>query len=181
MRVLTLNFMGSRLPQLIEILFHQGNPNNSLHTVRGKTAGAFVASGSFQWTAAVKALSILILKGVLAKEGASPILNGGKGSLAASLDHAFVKAPLWLIDMFGSDANGRPLFRRFVNITNPYRKRPGPVSIALTEKFLKETHISIFLDERELKTADELRSLLNSLEGKIDVVADGRTELRAVA
>ena len=114
---------------------------------------------------------VLILKGVLAKNRQeSPILTGDKGSLAAALDHALVKAPLWLADMFGSDENGKPLFRRFVFITNPGRKRPGPVSISLTPRFLEETHISIFLEGKELVGHTEVTALLSKLEQRTAAV-----------
>ena len=175
----TLFFLREYSIELMETQFSHRLLDNDLHTVRGKTAGAFIASGSFQWTAAVRALSILIIKGLLSKEGkGSSILSGGRNSLAASLDYAFVKAPLWLSDMFGTDTLGKPLLRRFVYITNPCRKRPGPVSITLTPEFLKETHISIFLNDKEIKDLAKLSSLLNSLEGKVESAEDN---LRAVA
>ena len=179
MRKLQLHFMGLYLPELIEASFSSSKSTNTLHTVRGKTAGAFVASGSFQWTFAVKALMVVVLRGMLAKNRlGSSILTGEKGSLAAALDHALVKAPLWLSDMFGSDESGRPLFRRFVFITNPGRKRPGPVSISLTPKFLEETHISIFLDNQELRSATDIAELLKKLEQRAD---DSDATLMAVA
>ena len=131
MKELILIFANGEKAELTEASFSLGGNTKKLHVVRGKTSGAFIASGSFQWTAAVKAISILIIKGVLAKEQcASPILSGGKGSLAASLDHALVKAPLLLLDMFGDDESGRPLLERFTSITNPGRKRPWQVSIS---------------------------------------------------
>lgn len=87
-------------------------------TVRGKTSGAYMCAGSFQWTPAVKAVCVLFLQ-VLARSLSEltyteALISGMRGSLASSLDYAIDKEPQWLCDMFGLDSAGKSNLRRLL-------------------------------------------------------------------
>jgi hypothetical protein len=75
-----------------------------------------------------------------------PFIKGGGGSLAASLDYAISKQPMWLTEMFGCDQSGISLIRRMVLRTNPERKRPGPTVLSVNERFMPLASISIMID-----------------------------------
>lgn len=129
------------------------------HTVRGKTSGAFVGSGTFQWTRAVKSLTYLALLGAIdakIKSSVGTALVGFAGSLAASLDYAIDKQPLWLVDMFGQDSTGLALVKRLVRRTNPGRKRQGPTSIAFNHNFISPESIQIIWNGRNVTDMEDL-------------------------
>lgn len=134
-------------------------------SVRGKTSGALRDAGTFQWTAGVRALCVLFLKGALSKAGGGgdTLLIGGYGTLAASLDYATSKQPSWLIEMFGADSLGRCEFIRLVNRTNTERKRPGPTVIALKAGVVEEAAIEVFLNGRPVSSASALGDILAGL------------------
>ena len=139
--------------------------------MRGKTAGAYTNAGSFHFSSAVRALCVLCLKSVILYKSSSdelPILVGEKGSLAASLDYALTKQPLWIQEMFGYDAAGKSLGQRLFNRTNSHRKRPGPVVIKVNEKALPISNIHIFLNETRVEDISALKSLLSPLETSED-------------
>lgn len=66
-----------------------------LVSVRGKSAWSVASTGSFEWTSAVRALSLLLVQ--------NAITSGFRleGHLAQSLDYTLSKKPLWLREMFG--------------------------------------------------------------------------------
>jgi hypothetical protein len=130
--------------QLFEVIFTDRASGLHCHCVRGKGAGAYHSAGSFQWTAAVKGLALLLVRAV---SGLDPhVIHGYAGSLASSLDYAISKQPVWISDMFGFDAAGTCLVRRLVRRTNPERKRPGPVVLSLNERFMPSGAITIFVN-----------------------------------
>jgi len=117
--------------------------------VRGKTAGAYKCTGSFQWTPAVKAVCVLFLQALTRRHGnhpSRPTISGRRGSPASSLDYAIEKEPQWLCDMFGLDESGKTNLRRLFLRTNPRGKRPGPVSISLNGSLLPTTDIKVLVD-----------------------------------
>lgn len=140
---LSLWFSSDRQIELIKTTFKSPSIANEVCAIRGKTAGAFASCATFQWTAAVQALSILLLKAVIRdKNGCrtfEPLLEGGKGTIASSLDAALYKQNSWL-ELFGSTASGDLLSRRIITRTNPGRKRFGPVMISLNQKLLPRGH-----------------------------------------
>lgn len=159
MRQLILNF---ELGQLTEVTFQESPGSPARVCVRGKTSGPCRQAGSFQWTAAVKALSLLIVKTALSPDNA--LVKGDDHSLAASLDYAISKQPMWLTEMFGSDSNGVSLSRRLILRTNPERKRPGPVTLGINQLYLSPGAISIHVDGK-LCCGQQLAGLYNELEG----------------
>jgi len=151
--------------ELVEtcLITSNGHP---LRCIRGKTAGAFRGSGSFQWTSAVKAIAALSLRHILAKPipSLNKYISGRQSSLAASLDYALTKAPCWISDMFGVCQNGQLMARRLFLITNPNQKRPGPVTIAINDAPLSPSEVQVFLDGHLTKDFSTLVNILRDIE-----------------
>ena len=166
---LHLSLMGQGLPscELVEVEFRLPIFQGSRRCVRGKTEGPLVSSGTFQWTRAVRAACTLF---VLHKLSGNPdlkktsrdefLLAGEANSLAASLDYALSKQPLWLLDMFGVDSAGRTLTMRLFNRINPSRKRVGPVIIGVRDGVLGAGAVSIQFNEREIIDTQELQQIV---------------------
>jgi len=156
--------------ELVGAAFWNPALGRKLVNVRGKVPGALQADGTFCWTAGVQALSVLLLKHSLGKKDANhsqphpPLLSGGRGSRAASLDFAISKQSLWLQDFFGVDKAGRMYARRIILRSNPERKLPGPVVLGINGRILPAEKIVVYRDERELKTDSEVRNLLCTLD-----------------
>jgi len=153
-------------PELTKTLFRE--VGGTVKTaVRGKTSGASKGAGTFQWTTAVKALSLLAVKAVLTeRHSTSPTdaaLLGGAGSLAATLDYAVSKEPEWTVDMFGVDTEGRSLIRRLIKRTNSERKYPGPVTVSVNTRAISPTSISIWWDGKRVQDEETLRTLEREL------------------
>jgi hypothetical protein len=164
-----LHFAGGADVQLVEFRFTDRVTGIQRITVRGKTAGAFRNAGTFQWTSAVRGLCILMarakiacLQGTASDVGTGQIV-GHRASMAASLDYAITKQPAWTRDMFGSDMNGTTLVQRLIHRTNPNRKRPGPVILALNERALSAVDVAIYWDGHVVQHVGELRNLLLKL------------------
>lgn len=162
-----LHFAGGVNLQLVEVRFADGLAASQRITVRGKTAGAFRNAGTFQWTSAVRGLCVLFARAKMAfiagEEMTQGHIWGHRTSLAASLDYAITKQPVWIRDMFGTDANGATLAQRLISRTNPNRKRPGPVILALNERALAAAAISIVWDGRLVQSTETFRALLLNL------------------
>ena len=163
MNELTLDFMGDDQPELSQTRFCHLLLDRELVCIRGKTAGAYAGCSTFQWTKAVQALALLVIRSkaqVLAPvkfDGFfAPHLIGGASSLAASLDYALDKQTTWLLEMFGWDRAGIPTARRIIHRTNPGRKRPGPVALSFSRLFLEDTALSLSLNSRPLTTLEEV-------------------------
>ena len=159
---LKLHFVGSDEPSLFKTEFCSGEVRAS--SVRGKTSGAFSGQGTFHWSSAVRAMSILALKTALAARGAvcDPMIVGERGSLAASLDYAISKETHWLIDMFGTDGRN-PLFRKVFSRTNSGRKRAGPVAVSFTKRLSAESAIDIRLNSNQQNDIAQLQMLLQQI------------------
>ena len=86
--------------------------------VRGKTAGAYIDCGCFQWTPAVQAMCILLLRSVASglREQVFEGLIGEKATPAASLDYALQKKTSWLSDIFGFDSSNRPFAKKLFKV-----------------------------------------------------------------
>ncbi len=150
-------------------------------TVRGKTAGAYKNAGKFQWTPGVKALSIVFLRALaltLRKEiSFCPLLEGGRGSLASSLDYALSKQPEWLFDMFGHDDEGNAVLRKVLFRSNSSLRRVGNVGISLNEQLLDPQNIKVYIGSRLLTDAEEIEALAiaisRSEEGEANALHSG--------
>lgn len=177
---LALHFSGD---ELVGSAFWNPALGRKLVNVRGKVPGALQADGTFCWTAGVQALSVLLLKHILSKKIAahgrphSPLLSGGRGSRAASLDFAISKQSLWLQDFFGVDKAGRMYARRIILRSNPERKLPGPVVLGINAKILPAENVAIYRDEREITAHTEIQNLLFGLDGDRDETQNDQLEL----
>jgi hypothetical protein len=138
--------------------------------VRGKTAGAYKDAGTFQWTPGVKALSLICLTALARDlkqvENILPLLEGGKNSLASSLDYALNKQPEWLFDMFGIDKNGNAYLRQLLLRSNPGRRWRGTVSISLNEQLLAPQSINIYVENILVRDAEELQRLALAIQNQ---------------
>ena len=128
-----------------------------------RSTAVLSGAGTFQWTAAVKALSLFFLQAKRERTLAGPCLEGEAGSAAASLDYALSKEPSWMSDIFGSDEEGRPCLHSFIRRVNPNRKRPGPVQLYLTSRRLSPDSIAVFLDGSEVH-AEGVTKISESVE-----------------
>jgi hypothetical protein len=166
-RSFELQFAGGADVQLLEARLVDRGSGTTRITVRGKTAGAFRNAGTFQWTSAVRGLCILLAKAKMIElrgcERNAAHIMGFQGSLAASLDYAITKQPVWIRDMFGTDANGNTLAQRLISRTNPNRKRPGPVILGLNERAVSPLDIAIVWNGRSVETVEALKTLLLNL------------------
>ncbi len=176
-RSFELHFAGDESVELVEACFLDPRSGIERRSVRGKTSGAFKNVGSFQWTAAVKALAILTLKaGLTQLEGPGAVENqlvGYKGSLAASLDYALSKQPEWLTELFGVDSSGICTVRRLILRTNPERKRPGPVVLSFSGGALENVRFEFFLNGSKIGSAEAINSLLWHLADGFKLFQDG--------
>lgn len=166
---LTLLFSDEINCELSEIRFDHPCLTKERISYRGRLVSGN-QSGNFQWTNAVKALCLFFVRAKLLEFSAEergyhkPILAGESESAAASLDYALSRQSGWLLDAFGSDADGVSLLRRVTLRSNPERKRPGPVTIHLNSKCLTPQAIEIFVgqtqltEERSFKTLEQFLS-----------------------
>jgi hypothetical protein len=137
-----------------------------IHCVRGKTAGAFKNAGTFQWTAAVRAISALFLRHAISQRVPTmeSQISGHQSSLAASLDYALSKAPRWMGDMFGLYPNGQATARRLFLTTNPNQKRPGPVIVSINDATIAPGDVRILIDGHEVFEPEILMEILKDVE-----------------
>lgn len=140
--------------------------------VRGKSEGAHRGAASFQWTAAVRALSLLAVQSRLlgATDGA---LSGGRGSPAAALDYALGKPPRWLQELFGDQE--KRIGRYFLR-SNPELKQPGPVTVRFSERLIDQSAITIEVQGSGIDEHGDLSRLRDSLSGMEDGGDDLPTE-----
>jgi hypothetical protein len=164
---LAFHFAGGSRLELIRTEFCRAPCQTNRVCVRGKTPGAFVDFGNFQWTTGVRAVCAAFLRYAISEqcESVDYCLIGGKGSLAASLDYALSKGPSWIIDMFGTGPHGAPYARRLFCISNPNRKRPGPVAISVNRRLISADILKILVDGRLVIDTHELIRVLHLAEG----------------
>lgn len=172
-----LSFVSNRYQniELCAVRYRIGVLGELRLSVRGKTAGAYPRAGTFQWTSAVQGACAVFISTLLHHKQAASIqshVQGGKASIVASLDYALTKGPLWIADMFGTTSLGGLRAKRLFRITNPNRKRPGPVTIALNTHVVPAEAIRVTLDAKPVEDASTLlwmRQVLLGEEGEPDV------------
>jgi hypothetical protein len=164
---LSLWFVSAPQLELIKTAFRSPLVPSEVTAVRGKTARAYETDVTFQWTAAVQAFSVFILRASAQSAAKSlfrgPIVEGGAGSIAASVDAALYKDVGWL-GLLGGDVRGDALSRRIIQRTNPGRRRAGPVTISLNERLLPRDAISVYVDNQPLSDSELLQRYADSLE-----------------
>jgi hypothetical protein len=154
---LTLEFSPYE-PSLSKVAFSHPINDKELLTIRGRTSGANLdIGGTFPWTKALTALSVL---GVSSALQANAVISGLRGSPASSLDYAITKGPVWIHEMFGTDRNGTPRARNYFRRTNTELKRVGPVLICFSPTIEK---IQITRDGNLIEDEKSLKLLLEQL------------------
>lgn len=155
--------------ELIKTSFRSPSVPDEVCAVRGKTPRAHSAAVTFQWTAAVQAFTVFILRAaVLAHQDSrahEPIVEGGQYSIASSIDYALYKENAWL-DLFGGDIRGDALSKKIIVRTNPGRRRPGPVTISLNERLLPKSAISVVIDDTHVKDPTTVEKCADLLENR---------------
>jgi hypothetical protein len=133
--------------------------------VHGDPADRSSSVGLFPWSRAVRALSALVIRTVVAsrESDVTPYVAGEGGSLAAALDGALSKEPRWLRECFGVLESGEPVSRRLFTRSNPGRKRLGPVAVALSSR-VPRNKILILLNGEVVDSTSELRRMMEALE-----------------
>ncbi len=161
-----LYFAEDSRPELIRTEFRDSSRQLTRVCVRGKSSDQGEQFGSFQWTSAVRAMCAVFLRFLISdrEELHGYCLQGGRGSLASSLDYALSKNPTWLLEMFGAEAQGAPYARRLFRLSNPNRKRPGPVIISVNNQILEDNCVGIVVDDILVSDRQHLRRLLDSIE-----------------
>lgn len=164
---LELNFFGSVAAELTETRFKNSLSGPDLFCIRGKTSGGFKNAGTFQWTNAVKGVTVLFLLYLIStmqsRKYQGACIEGERGSLASSLDFALSKQPSWLMDMFGVDSSGISILRRMVFRHNSNLKRPGPVKVSINYDYLNADAIRISWNGLEITEVTTLVILLKSV------------------
>jgi hypothetical protein len=161
-----MHFAGGTHTELVETRFNQPTLGVSLVSIRGKSGGAYTRCGSFQWTSGVRAVCVAFLRHILARriEGFPAYFQGGKASLPSSLDYALSKEPAWLGEMFGQTPTGACFGRRLFKITNPNRKRPGPVTIAVNHVLIRAEDVRVTLNGQRVESTDGIMKILEVLD-----------------
>ncbi len=158
-------FFYSGVAAQLECVEYSSSTGAKHRATRGTSLGR--GQGSFPWTAGVKAFSLLTvgtkIQSLRAPHDEDFSLEGERGSLAAALDSALSKNPVWLLDMFGVDVRGDSAARRIFKRANPERKRPGPVKISLNRHALPAASITIVIDGEPAQTVEDLEVLESSL------------------
>ena len=163
-------------PQLVETCcrwqYGTGEQVNRARRSLDKGIGS-ADCGSFGWTRAVQALTVFLLRwaawGRSAQQDASsvPVIRGKRKSMASTLNDALTKKPLWLLDVFGCDSNGRPNVD-FIRRSNPDFKTPSnyPVELFLDRERLAPRSIKIKVDRTVVEDANKINDLANKIAGK---------------
>jgi hypothetical protein len=163
---IVLHFSRNSTVELIRSEFSDASRQYNKVCLRGKGTDT-LGTGSFQWTSGVRAVCAVFLRCAISDKDDrfGYCLQGGRGSLASSLDYALSKSPTWLIEMFGTGAHGAPYARRLFRISNPNRKRPGPVVISVNTNVVQTHCIQVVVDGSFVTDRNHLRSLLEQIEG----------------
>ncbi|RIL08741.1 MAG: hypothetical protein DCC75_08165 [Proteobacteria bacterium] len=159
----------SNSQELLRSVFQFSPDSAPCVCVRGRERGVYRdATGTFQWTLALHALAILLVRTKQFCVEKRPIheaqMEGGSNSPAASLDYAISKQPRWLLDLFGTDKDGRSHIRRFLHRTNSERRLSGNVHIAWNSQCFDPMRIEVYLDEQLLTSPENLATLATELE-----------------
>ena len=131
--------------------------------------------GSFNWTRAIRAITIFGIKAKLHRlygSIESPILIGGKGSAAYALAN-YIYVSSFQGTIFGHLPNGMSTASRMVEISNGRLKNPRqPISIYLREEvFPNQSDIQFMLDGFPVTKSKELENLVIRIGGK-DLLID---------
>jgi hypothetical protein len=159
-------------PELIKIEVLTGTHAAPIKCIRGRGTTRQKSVGSFSWTSAVQALTLLLIKAKVSGR-TEDLLVGTAPSPATSLDHALSKQPVWMGDMFGHLPNKRPYISKLILSSNPGGKRPEPVRLGLNQELIAASDIQVFIANSEISDC----SIIQAVEDKIEAAwqASGTT------
>jgi hypothetical protein len=165
-RGFTLNFIGEERVELFETAFRHPLVGEERRAIRGKQAGAYRGHSTFQWTKAVQAMCLLMVRAALSKGAPirGPFLVGARGTAASSLDYAIDKQTLWLVDMFGTTCGGESMSRRVFARSNPGQRTSAPVALGLHVHTLSPADIVILKNYTPVNDPAELVALGKAIE-----------------
>ena len=171
-------------PQLQRTWFEHPQFKKPRVSVRGKKETLYTDSGTFQWTPAVQALTLLLVRSAAANPaGPRPILEGEKGSPGASLGFILLKKPAWLKEMFGEFRPGALVITRFIRTYNIGFRHPGPMAIALHDH--AELEIKVLVGDKEITDPAALELIAQKIETEwrphrqteaVTVISSGRQD-----
>ncbi len=167
MPLLQLWFDSSEKTELTRTVFEHPATGARFVAVRGKSETPYRASGSFQWSPAVRAMCMLLLHSKTLSIygiGSKAVLKSASRGPVSAFDYAIGRSAQWIQDVFGVTKRGEPVARRIFFRGNPERKRPGPISISLNTSFLVPEEVEVYLNERQLLSGSEIDELLRTLK-----------------
>ncbi len=178
---LELSFVSWQDPSLFKVSFTHPLVRETILSVRGKTSGVFDTFRTFQWTSAVQALVVVLLRAVTSHRAStisttSKLLEGGIGSLAASLSYALDKQPVWLLDMFGTNSDGSPLIKRLLHRSNLGSSRKGPVAFDINRALLRAEDIHLYVEDCRITDSAKLNEFRHILELKLGIRSNSDAE-----
>jgi hypothetical protein len=167
---LTLWFQKSPTCELLQARFARSTETARV-SYRGKSLAFQRDAGLFQWSAAVKAFALLAVGTRLAASGGHRekfgVLEGERGSLAATLDYAIAKPTSWIVDLFGREASGKSYARIVFKRENSEQKRAGPVRVSLSSQLDSSEKLRIYLDGVEVTSTGQMTDLYELLQGDL--------------
>lgn len=152
--------------ELLATTFAYPTPPQIKQTIRARMVSSSLEIGTFNWTAAVMATCLLLLRyRSQENNGEGPVsLIGAENSPANSLDCALSKRPLWILDMFGIDSHGASVGQKLFWRINSNRKRPGAVFVGVNPRILAWSDITVYVDGKILSSAKEICAVADSIE-----------------
>ena len=152
-------------PQLLRTWFEHPRLSRPCVSIRGKKESPFENSGTFQWTPAVQALTLLLLRTAAVPSNAPrPVLEGERGGPSSSLGFILLKKPAWLREMFGELRPGDLIISHLVRTYNVGGRRPGSIALAIQE----QAGLGIEVYVQETRVTDP--ALLEELARKIEAL-----------
>lgn len=153
-------------PELVRTRFSAPQLPTPIHGVRGSMTPA--GTVPFEWRSGTHALSLFFTRAVekhLQGDKFCPVLEGFRKAPANTISELLRKGvALWLLDLFGIYATGRPILGRIIYVRKDRYRRDSCVHLYLRETVLAPSNIHIFLDGSEISTdADRISALAEKL------------------
>ena len=163
MSEISLYFSSLSTPELVRTEFCGfGQSAEKIVSTRGKYT--FRGGATFQWTSAVRAISLLFVETSLARtKEQSLVLSGELGSAAASIDFSIEKQPTWLREMFGEDSKQNSNVKRVIRRGNPHGKKPGPFLLTVSDN----VSIKLYIDNLKVEKPAEIIELIEGLKTQV--------------
>jgi len=166
---LELRFASPEAPVLLKSVFYAEESKKAVICLRGTTTHC---NASFKWSPTAHALCIALARIAQLRDEqhkrieVHPVLSGADGTPAAAIGRMYNRSrECPLLDIFGTDNQGKPLLYRAIRCINYRRRIPGPVEVFANTRFLLPEQIYIFLEGERIDTdAARLSNLVENLE-----------------